>query len=478
MGVSQSKPKITIFNPFDFEVSRTIGKGDISRIRLVKNKKEHKLSAWKILCKDDVIRTNQIKLVKNEILLHASLNYCFISKFLGFSQTKAHLYINIELCSGGELFTFLRKKGRFNIEETRFYAAQVLLALKYLRRKGIVYRDLKPENILIDREGFIKLSDFGCAKCIDNNKTYSICGTPRYMAAEIIKNALIVKGLFFDAEKGKIMRVIDRNQSPDGKSKSEPNRESPITPITIKAFSNDMTNNQSNFYSLEGTGKTFGIEEEVNIIKDIKTINKINSECYDGIIDDERNNIDSNDSKTKQVISKEGINNNNTKENLQSTIDSDTNTNANTNNITINSLIGYDYSVDYWSLGILIFEMISGIDPFAGNSDRVVQEKILKNKVFFNTNFTEDSIELIKGLLTSDPNFRLGSKSIEEIFKHRFFKTTDFKLLESKKVVGMNKPEKSIEDGNYLSRFDEKERTPKIYESENDPFIDWFDDFK
>jgi len=83
----------------------------------------------------------------------------------------------------------LRKETRFNEERTRFYAAEIVLALECLHSNGIVYRDLKPENVILDNEGHIKLTDFGLSKlAISGDKmTYTFCGTPEYLAPEIVK---------------------------------------------------------------------------------------------------------------------------------------------------------------------------------------------------------------------------------------------------------------------------------------------------
>ena len=89
--------------------------------------------------------------------------------------------------SGGELFQHLRKFRTFDEEKVRFYGAQIALALEYLHSKGIVYRDLKPENILMDEDGYLKLADFGMAKKLkEDEKAMSFCGTPEYLAPEII----------------------------------------------------------------------------------------------------------------------------------------------------------------------------------------------------------------------------------------------------------------------------------------------------
>ena len=92
----------------------------------------------------------------------------------------------MDFLSGGELFFHLRKENQFNEDRARFYAAEILLALEYLHSQKIIYRDLKPENVLIDSEGHIRLTDFGLSKIMDSTYTFSYCGTPEYLAPEII----------------------------------------------------------------------------------------------------------------------------------------------------------------------------------------------------------------------------------------------------------------------------------------------------
>jgi serum/glucocorticoid-regulated kinase 2 len=92
--------------------------------------------------------------------------------------------------SGGELFQHLKKFRTFSEDKVRFYGAQIALALEYLHSKGIVYRDLKPENILMDDKGYLRLADFGMAKKLGKNeKSQTFCGTPEYLAPEIVTMA-------------------------------------------------------------------------------------------------------------------------------------------------------------------------------------------------------------------------------------------------------------------------------------------------
>lgn len=81
-------------------------------------------------------------------------------------QDDTNLYMLLEYVVGGELFSHLRRAGRFTNDMTRFYASEIVLAIEYLHSKNIIYRDLKPENLLIDHQGHIRLTDFGFAKQI------------------------------------------------------------------------------------------------------------------------------------------------------------------------------------------------------------------------------------------------------------------------------------------------------------------------
>ncbi|EHB11629.1 Serine/threonine-protein kinase PRKX [Heterocephalus glaber] len=97
------------------------------------------------------------------------------------------LYMLMEYVPGGELFSYLRSRGRFPATSGLFYSAEIVCALQYLHSRDIVYRDLKPENILLDREGHIKLTDFGFAKKLVD-RTWTLCGTPEYLAPEVIQS--------------------------------------------------------------------------------------------------------------------------------------------------------------------------------------------------------------------------------------------------------------------------------------------------
>lgn len=95
----------------------------------------------------------------------------------------------MDFLNGGELFYHLRKETKFSEARAKFYAAEIILALECLHSNGIIYRDLKPENVILDQWGHLKLTDFGLSKLQkqSNNMTYTFCGTPEYLAPEIIQ---------------------------------------------------------------------------------------------------------------------------------------------------------------------------------------------------------------------------------------------------------------------------------------------------
>jgi serine/threonine protein kinase len=117
------------------------------------------------------------------------INSPFIINIKFAFQDDINLYLVSEFMQGGELFFHLKNKKFFDEELVKLYTMELVLALTHIHEKDAVYRDLKPENILIDKDGHIKLTDFGLCKIIkDDDKAYTICGTITYLAPEILLN--------------------------------------------------------------------------------------------------------------------------------------------------------------------------------------------------------------------------------------------------------------------------------------------------
>jgi len=174
----------------DFQILSTLGTGTFGRVRLVKHRcdgNDVEPLALKCLKKNAIIKLKQIDHVKSEKKVLSIIDHPFIVNLKGKFQTPSHVYMILDYACGGELFTLLRREGRFANDVALFFASEILLAFDYLHAMDIAYRDLKPENLLIDRQGHVKITDFGFAKEV-RDKTYTLCGTPEYLAPEIIQS--------------------------------------------------------------------------------------------------------------------------------------------------------------------------------------------------------------------------------------------------------------------------------------------------
>jgi len=169
----------------DFELLDTLGTGSFGRVRLVMFKEDQKYYALKILKKSEVIYLKQVEHVKTEKHILERISHPFIVNLFGAFKDPKNLYLMMEYIIGGEFFSHLRKAGRFPNDTSKFYAAEITLVFAYLHDLSILYRDLKPENLLLDRAGHCKVTDFGFAKKVDY-RTWTLCGTPEYLAPEII----------------------------------------------------------------------------------------------------------------------------------------------------------------------------------------------------------------------------------------------------------------------------------------------------
>lgn len=174
----------------DFEMKTTLGTGSFGRVRLVKFKPTNEYFALKILRKTRVIEMKQENHIKWEKKILSSIRHPFIVNIETSFQNKIFLYLVLELVQGGEFFSLLRKTGTLQLPHAAFYSSQIVLIFQFLHKNKIVYRDLKPENLLINRDGYLKLTDFGFAKRLDKHprRTWTLCGTPEYIAPEILLN--------------------------------------------------------------------------------------------------------------------------------------------------------------------------------------------------------------------------------------------------------------------------------------------------
>ena len=323
----KSKKKKMKIKVKDFEKLKTVGLGSYGRVRLCRQKKTGEIFVMKILKKDEIIKQKQVDHVYSEFNILSTLKHPFIVQLVGFNfEDPKYIYFVLEYIQGGELFTLLRTKGTFPVPQTKFYIAHIITIFEYLHSKNIVYRDLKPENILINKNGYLKLTDFGFAKILENEKTYTLCGTPEYLAPEIILN--------------------------------------------------------------KGHGK----------------------------------------------------------------------------------------AVDWWTLGILLYEMLVGIDPFSDDDPMKTYQKILKGKINFPKTIDKDAKSLIKHLLTQDTSKRFGclKNGVKDILNHRFFDGFDWKNFVYLTLTPPYIPDvKSEDDTSNFEKYPESDLESPAVDKKNDPFLKW-----
>ncbi|EIM21781.1 Pkinase-domain-containing protein [Wallemia mellicola CBS 633.66] len=357
------KTKQVEVTPASFQKIKLLGKGDVGKVYLVREKKSANLYAMKVLNKREMVKRNKIKraLAEQEIL--STSNHPFIVTLHHSFQSINYLYFCMEYCMGGEFFRALQSRpGRCLSEsDARFYAAEVIAALEYLHLMGYVYRDLKPENILLHSSGHLMLSDFDLSK--------------------------------------------------QGK---EPGGGAP----TVKTGTNGIP-----------------MLDTRSCVADFRTNSFVGTEEY---------------------IAPEVIRGH-----------------------------GHTSAVDWWTLGILIYEMIFATTPFKGTNRNATFSNVLKTQVNFPDSYhhicSSNGRSLIRKLLIKDENKRLGSTSgASEVKQHRWFNSINWGLLRNLKPPIIPNQGNEIDAVNFRNLRESKsidfdsQVTPTTSKSQiTDPFEDF-----
>lgn len=172
----------------DFTIIEEIGNGQYGKVKLAKKKDTGDFFAIKVIHKQKLVEMEKMNMIMCERNILSKASCPFIVQLHYAFQNETKFYLCMEYIPGGTLFDHMKLAGTIPPDELKLYTAEIAIALHHLHVNNIVYRDLKPENVLLDEDGHIKLTDFGTAKQTDENGTlHTFCGTPEYIAPEIIQ---------------------------------------------------------------------------------------------------------------------------------------------------------------------------------------------------------------------------------------------------------------------------------------------------
>ena len=173
----------------DYEILGPLGQGAYSRVYHVRHRGNNNEYALKIIDRKNLSHSNLNRRLKNEITLQSSLNHPCIVKLYNTFNDNDLIYLVLELCSGGELYSQIKEEGRLPEEEAKSLCSQIIEGLIYLHSNGILHRDLKLGNLLLSEDrSLVKIADFGLAVKLKNfsEERNTMCGTPNYISPEII----------------------------------------------------------------------------------------------------------------------------------------------------------------------------------------------------------------------------------------------------------------------------------------------------
>ncbi|THG06702.1 hypothetical protein TEA_002720 [Camellia sinensis var. sinensis] len=175
-----------------YELGRTLGEGTFAKVKFARNIETGENVAIKILDKEKILKHKMIAQIKREISTMKLIRHPNVIRMYEVMASKTKIYIVLELVTGGELFDKIASKGRLKEDEARKYFQQLINAVDYCHSRGVFHRDLKPENLLLDANEVLKVSDFGLSalpqQVREDGLLHTTCGTPNYVAPEVINN--------------------------------------------------------------------------------------------------------------------------------------------------------------------------------------------------------------------------------------------------------------------------------------------------
>ena len=183
---SQNKNKDNI-NRNNFKFLYIIGKGGFGRVWKIQSKKTKNDYALKEMSKLKIIDKKSEKSINSEREFLSKLHHPFIVNMHYAFQDRENLYLVMDMLSGGDLRYHISRYRKFSEEQTRFFISNMIFALKYIHENNVIHRDIKPENLVLDKNGYVRITDFGIAKENLPDNSSETSGTPGYMAPEVMR---------------------------------------------------------------------------------------------------------------------------------------------------------------------------------------------------------------------------------------------------------------------------------------------------
>ncbi|XP_070600638.1 aurora kinase B-like isoform X2 [Erythrolamprus reginae] len=184
-----SQPPRKTWDRGDFEFGKPLGKGRFGAVYLAREKKTHFILALKVMFKSVLEKAQLEHQLRREIEILSHLRHPNILRMYNYFHDRTRIFLMLEYAPGGELYKELQKNGRFDDNRTATYIEEISDALVYCHAQKVIHRDIKPENLLLGLRGELKLADFGWSVHTLSLRRTTLCGTPDYLAPEMIEGS-------------------------------------------------------------------------------------------------------------------------------------------------------------------------------------------------------------------------------------------------------------------------------------------------